>query len=87
MPDWLIIYLIVSGLISITLVGIWFYNGMAEDFDTFPLFDVFPPLFKKHIRVNWFGAILVYILTLATIPLIGIISAFYWLSTIGVKTD
>lgn len=87
MTNWLIVYLVASCFISIILVGIWFYNGISDGFDKFPLFDIFPPLFKKHVKVNWFGAVLTYTLTLATVPLISMISAFYWLSTIGVKVD
>ena len=85
MPNWLIVYLVACGFVFIIIIVVLFYTGMVEGFDKFPLFDIFPPLLKKHIKVNWFGATLLYLLITALVPAIGVISLLYWLSIVGIK--
>ena len=88
MPNGLVIYIgIAIGLSIIVMIAYIAVSLEEGSFTAFPIFDIFPPLLKSHLKVNWFGAIFIYILTLMGIPLIAVISFLYWLSTVGVKNE
>ena len=52
-------------------------------------YGCYPCLTPKHVyeqlKVNWFGATLVYILYFICAPLFAILSFIYWLCTVGRK--
>ena len=44
-----------------------------------------PWLIHKCNKVNWFGAIFIYLLYFAIVPIFALIGLFIWLCTTGVK--
>ena len=82
--EWHYAIIIVSIMLHIIHFFVWGDNiedGMG--------YGYYPCITPKHIyeglEVNWFGAILLYIIYFICVPIFAILSFIYWLCTVGRK--
>ena len=82
--EWYHALIIASIMLHIAHFFVWVDN-MSEGMG----YGCYPCLIPKHIykglKVNWFGAILLYILYFICVPVFAILSFIYWLCTVGRK--
>ena len=66
-------------IIHITAYAIWDAYGTQYPFLITPQY-----IYNKY-KVNWFGAIFLYLLYIMTTPIFAIVSILWWLCIIGRK--